>query len=157
MSGHSQSKVFPCDQCLHRKIRCDKTLPLCNRCSDSNLRCTREVVRRRPGRKKGSGTVISRLKTDPEGVLNETREIPEGRLEAFTSENATPGPFNAERHSLRVLNNDEYFTVPPRVPRRVSTPYGSPASSAPGRPRFYSLQYIDRSKLTPLSGSYTIP
>jgi hypothetical protein len=126
-------KVYPCDQCLHRKIRCDKTLPRCNRCSDSNLTCTREVIRRRPGRKKGSGTVISRLKTDLRGVLSESHEIIHGRLEDFTPESGTPGQgsSNLERPSIQRLNNDQYFTVP-RVPRRISTPYGSPASSAPG-------------------------
>lgn len=132
MSSRSQTpQVFPCDQCLHRKVRCDKTLPRCNRCSDSNLSCTREVVRRRPGRKKGSGTVISKLRTDPEGVLNETREIFDGRLEVFTPESPTQGSAssNADRSTLRILNNDTYFTAPPHVPRRVSTPYGSPANS----------------------------
>ena len=53
----------PCDQCLQRKVRCDKTLPRCYRCSDASIPCTREVIRRRPGRKKGSGNVISRLRT----------------------------------------------------------------------------------------------
>ncbi|PMD32032.1 hypothetical protein L207DRAFT_518910 [Hyaloscypha variabilis F] len=53
----------PCDQCLQRKVRCDKTLPRCYRCSDASLPCTREVIRRRPGRKKGSGNVISKLRS----------------------------------------------------------------------------------------------
>jgi hypothetical protein len=140
--SHQAAKVFPCDQCLHRKIRCDKSLPCCDRCSESSLRCTREIVRRRPGRKKGSGTVISRLKTAPEGVLNETREFPDGRLISLTPESATPGPSIVERQSLRAVNDDDYFTGPPRVPRRRSTPYGSPTSSVPGTPRVRSSQYI---------------
>jgi hypothetical protein len=60
---HPSPRLPPCDQCLQRKVRCDKTLPRCYRCSDSSLPCTREVIRRRPGRKKGSGTVISKLRT----------------------------------------------------------------------------------------------
>lgn len=133
MSSHSQksSRVFPCDQCLHRKVRCDKTLPRCNRCIDSNLTCTREVVRRRPGRKKGSGTVISKLRTDPEGALNDSQGIQDARLEGFSPESPAPSqwPSTVDHATARPLSNDEYFTVPPRVPRRVSTPYGSPANS----------------------------
>lgn len=53
----------PCDQCLQRKVRCDKTLPCCYRCSDASIPCTRQVIRNRPGRKKGSGTVIAKLRS----------------------------------------------------------------------------------------------
>jgi hypothetical protein len=53
----------PCDQCLQRKVRCDKTLPRCYRCLDANIPCTRDVIRRRPGRKRGSGSVISKLRS----------------------------------------------------------------------------------------------
>jgi hypothetical protein len=60
---HPSPLFPPCDQCLQRKVRCDKTLPCCYRCSDASSPCTRKVIRRRPGRKKGSGTVISKLRS----------------------------------------------------------------------------------------------
>jgi hypothetical protein len=129
-SSQKSTQVFPCDQCLQRKIRCDKTLPRCNRCVDSSLHCTREVVRRRPGRKKGSGTVISKLRIDPEGVLSnlsESQEVQDRRLDFSAPQSPAIGM--SDQSTVRTLNNDGYFTVPPRVPRRVSTPYGSPANS----------------------------
>ena len=72
MSNQRPSPRFPpCDQCLQRKVRCDKTLPCCYRCSDASIPCTRQVIRNRPGRKKGSGTVIAKLRSPS------TRECPQ--------------------------------------------------------------------------------
>ena len=137
-------EVYPCDQCLHRKVRCDRTSPRCNRCSFSDISCTREIVRKRPGRKKGSGAVISRLKTGRESVLSESRAALPTRLEVFTPESNASGQGTSisESTSLHALNNDKYFTKPPRDSGRVSlTPHGSPASSAPGKlSPFYLLQ-----------------
>jgi hypothetical protein len=137
MSSRSQkpSRVYPCDQCLHRKVRCDKTLPRCNRCFDTNLQCTRDVVRQRPGRKKGSGAVISRLRTDPERSPSDDREShgpTQAQAQDFRTpqspETGLPKTLNVDKLSLSGF--EEYFSVPSRVPRRVSTPYGSPTNSA---------------------------
>ena len=76
----------PCDQCLQRKVRCDKTLPRCYRCSDSSLPCTRKVVRRRPGRKKGSGVVISKLRTPS---MSERQQWLDGSMSSVHGMNAT--------------------------------------------------------------------
>src|SRR5690348_13993819 len=69
----------PCDQCLHRKVRCDKTLPRCNRCIDTKLNCTRDVVRRKPGRKKGSGLVIQRLRLPSKADPDTTTTSPDSK------------------------------------------------------------------------------
>lgn len=53
----------PCDQCRRRKVKCDAGAP-CNRCMQSGLRCTRDIIRKRRGPKKGSGSVIARLRTE---------------------------------------------------------------------------------------------
>ena len=64
INGRSQKALQtpPCDQCRYRKVRCNKILPSCRQCADAGLTCTRDVIRRRPGRKKGSGHVLSRLR-----------------------------------------------------------------------------------------------
>ena len=54
-------KPPPCDQCRKRKVKCDIGAP-CDRCVQSGLRCTRDIVRKRRGPKKGSGSVIAKLR-----------------------------------------------------------------------------------------------
>lgn len=120
--------VFPCDQCLHRKVRCDKTLPRCSRCSDASLSCTRQVVRRRPGRRKGLGLVISRLRKDPVQA-NKNQEIHKTSQDISTPEPPTAGSQSAQGE----FNLDElYFTVPRRVNQPIPTPYSSPTNSLTG-------------------------
>ena len=135
------SPIFPpCDQCLHRKVRCDKTLPRCYRCSDASLPCTREVVRRRPGRKKGSGAVISRLRvpaaveqrqwhgspTGSEQSLNGTRKLEEsGKLELGTQNGVDI--FGVDQASPNSVGSEGYFNIPARDTRSILppiTPYG---------------------------------
>ena len=54
-------RALPCDQCRHRKVRCDKASQ-CRQCEDASLVCTRNIVRQRRGPKKGSGSTIARLR-----------------------------------------------------------------------------------------------
>lgn len=51
----------PCDQCRHRRVRCDGTTP-CLHCQRSGLSCRRDYVRKRRGPKYGSGMKIAALK-----------------------------------------------------------------------------------------------
>jgi hypothetical protein len=125
-------RVCPCDQCLQRKVRCDKTLPRCNRCFEASLFCTRNIVRQRPGRKRGSGPVLSRLRSDPETdqSLVDDRGFRESTdaEESCNTHSPETGIRNVDRLSPHGFN--DYFSVPPRVTRRVSTPYSSPTNSA---------------------------
>lgn len=60
-STPAATKRVPCDACHQRKIRCDDGAP-CSKCLHSDLDCTRTIVRKRRGPKKGSGTVLRRLR-----------------------------------------------------------------------------------------------
>ena len=99
-AAHSpRIKTPPCDQCRRRKIRCDTAAPKCDRCIQSGLRCTSDIVRRRRGPKKGSGSVIARLK-DEEGqaVLHDhsstTRDLVP--LDATREHSGLPASVSAE-------------------------------------------------------------
>lgn len=48
---------------LTLQVRCGGGTP-CNRCVDSNLPCTRNIVRKKRGPKKGHGSVISRIRAE---------------------------------------------------------------------------------------------
>jgi Fungal Zn(2)-Cys(6) binuclear cluster domain/Fungal specific transcription factor domain len=61
-------KSPPCDQCRRRKVRCDSESP-CDRCIQSGLRCTRDIARKRRGPKKGSGSVIAKLRDETDQSL----------------------------------------------------------------------------------------
>ena len=50
---------------VRRKVKCDTGAP-CDRCVQSGLRCTRDIIRKRRGPKKGSGSVIAKLKNENE-------------------------------------------------------------------------------------------
>jgi hypothetical protein len=68
----AQEQRVACDQCHRRKVKCDEGLP-CEKCKSANLQCTRQLVRKRRGPKKGSGSVIAQLRSshsqglDPNG------------------------------------------------------------------------------------------
>ena len=61
-------KSPPCDQCRRRKVKCDSESP-CDRCIQSGLRCTRDIARKRRGPKKGSGSVIAKLRDETDQTL----------------------------------------------------------------------------------------
>jgi hypothetical protein len=126
----------PCDQCLCRKVRCDKSLPSCQRCFGANLTCTRDIVRRRPGRKKGSGLVIARLRTNTASEDQPWTSSVRTREQPQTSETEVPAVDQIDRqprHSseaqsrsgsavlngfaLQPSNGGEYFMIEPGPPR----------------------------------------
>ena len=61
LQSKTDPRALPCDQCRHRKVRCDKASQ-CRQCEDASLVCTRNIVRQRRGPKKGSGSTIARLR-----------------------------------------------------------------------------------------------
>jgi hypothetical protein len=144
----------PCDQCLHRKVRCDKTLPRCYRCSEASLPCTRDVVRRRPGRKRGSGAVISRLRdpaapeqqqwhkslTSSDESLNGDRKLDEPGKPDLGTQNGTD-VFGIHRVSPNSSLNEGYFNIPSRDNRSV-LPSLTPYSLQRGRSRSFDGQAI---------------
>ena len=65
MADSSRPKLPPCDQCRRRKVKCDGK-PSCDRCGQSSLTCTREIQRKKRGPKKGSGSVIAKLRDEHE-------------------------------------------------------------------------------------------
>lgn len=143
------SSLFPpCDQCLCRKIRCDKSLPSCQRCFGADLACTRAVVRRQPGRKKGSGLVIERLRIngsakDQRWTSNlPTRQEPldrnakvtasgeaEGHRRHSTQPQNSAGFVDLNEYALQGSNEGGCFMIEPGPPR-VTLPqrlhHGSP-------------------------------
>src|SRR5262249_3972129 len=46
-----------------RKVKCSKNEP-CDRCVSAGLRCTRDIARKKRGPKKGSGSVIAKLRDE---------------------------------------------------------------------------------------------
>lgn len=59
----SIDSLLPCDACRRRKVKCSKTEP-CDRCVGAGLRCTRDIARKKRGPKKGSGSVIAKLRDE---------------------------------------------------------------------------------------------
>ncbi|KIX05867.1 uncharacterized protein Z518_03840 [Rhinocladiella mackenziei CBS 650.93] len=55
--------LLPCDACRRRKVKCSKNEP-CDRCVSAGLRCTRDIARKKRGPKKGSGSVIAKLRDE---------------------------------------------------------------------------------------------
>ncbi|KAG9248916.1 hypothetical protein BJ878DRAFT_485977 [Calycina marina] len=119
--------LLPCDQCLSRKVRCDKSLPRCRRCVDVSISCTRDIKRKRPGRKKGSGNVISKLRKvaeTPDGIQRQSREdgsedeesrnliAPAGDArsnfwKAVVGDKQVPNELHHEEHAALPPNNSE--------------------------------------------------
>ena len=79
LSKPASSKPPPCDACRRRKVKCDSGAP-CERCLQSGLKCTRDIIRKRRGPKKGSGSIIARLRQeDEQGLshgLDDQHELP---------------------------------------------------------------------------------
>src|SRR3954453_12711236 len=69
-------KSPPCDQCRRRKVKCDSGNP-CDRCIQSGLRCTRDIARKRRGPKKGSGSVIAKLRDETDQSLLANVTLPQ--------------------------------------------------------------------------------
>ena len=56
MENTQTKREYPCDQCRRRKVRCNYLSP-CDRCQSYGLACTSRAIRKKPGRKPGSGAV----------------------------------------------------------------------------------------------------
>jgi hypothetical protein len=82
-------KSPPCDQCRRRKVKCDSESP-CDRCIQSGLRCTRDIARKRRGPKKGSGSVIAKLRDETDQSLGSIA-LPQYELPPLTAGNGVPG------------------------------------------------------------------
>jgi hypothetical protein len=82
-------KSPPCDQCRRRKVKCDSESP-CDRCIQSGLRCTRDIARKRRGPKKGSGSVIAKLRDETDQSLLGNAPLPQYDLPPLTAGNGIP-------------------------------------------------------------------
>ena len=80
----------PCDQCRRRKVKCDSEIP-CDRCIQSGLRCTRDIARKRRGPKKGSGSVIAKLRDETDQSLLGNVALPQYDLPPLIAGNGLPG------------------------------------------------------------------
>jgi hypothetical protein len=83
-------KSPPCDQCRRRKVKCDSESP-CDRCIQSGLRCTRDIARKRRGPKKGSGSVIAKLRDETDQSLLGNITLPQYDLPPLATGNGAPG------------------------------------------------------------------
>ena len=83
-------KSPPCDQCRRRKVKCDSESP-CDRCTQSGLRCTRDIARKRRGPKKGSGSVIAKLRDETDQTLLANVTLPQYDLPPLSAGNGLSG------------------------------------------------------------------
>ncbi|KIV81128.1 hypothetical protein PV11_08573 [Exophiala sideris] len=67
--------LLPCDACRRRKVRCSKSEP-CDRCVSAGLRCTREIIRKKRGPKRGSGSVIAKLRDESRQTSSQDSTLP---------------------------------------------------------------------------------
>lgn len=71
----SLDSLLPCDACRRRKVKCSKTEP-CDRCVGAGLRCTRDIARKKRGPKKGSGSVIAKLRDETFYTTSQDHALP---------------------------------------------------------------------------------
>jgi hypothetical protein len=120
-------KSPPCDQCRRRKVKCDSESP-CDRCIHSGLRCTRDIARKRRGPKKGSGSVIAKLRDETDQSLLGNVPLPQYDLPPLTPGNGIPALY-------RTPSGESIFPSPSSsyvsgfAPR--SHPVGSDPTSVP--------------------------
>lgn len=112
------SKLPPCDACRRRKVKCDAGAP-CERCIQSGLRCTRDIVRKRRGPKKGSGSVIAKLRQEDEQGSCHTDHV----------------QYDLDMQFPTLQANPNFFAAPTSAPQSMTAPFGhalfdlSPTSS----------------------------
>lgn len=111
--------LLPCDACRKRKVRCSKEEP-CDRCVSAGLRCTRDIARKKRGPKKGSGSVIAKLRDESQASSPQDQTLP---------------PFDLSQLQLQM----------PALSRTVTTdsplasPLTSPTTSSFGGDHFASM------------------
>ncbi|RMZ91516.1 hypothetical protein DV736_g1230, partial [Chaetothyriales sp. CBS 134916] len=113
-------KLPPCDQCRRRKVKCDGRRIPCERCTQSRLTCTRDIARKKRGPKKGSGSVIAKLRDEHEHAVKQETSLPAFDLSSL------------ERHVPalhRSYSNETSFSSPVPSPLAPSMPDVFPALS----------------------------
>lgn len=105
-------------------MKCDAGAP-CNRCMQSGLRCTRDIIRKRRGPKKGSGSVIARLRTEHDlNALDGAERPVSGLLPLDIRPSGTrESSYSPLSSPLTPSFSDAYGPT--------SMPYGSPPRSVP--------------------------
>ncbi|RMZ82088.1 hypothetical protein DV737_g2195, partial [Chaetothyriales sp. CBS 132003] len=134
-------KLPPCDQCRRRKVKCDGRRIPCERCTQSRLTCTRDIARKKRGPKKGSGSVIAKLRDEHEHSVQQETSLPAFDLSSierqvpalhrsYSNETSfsspVPSPL-APAMSDAFPAVSEASTIPRSVPTRDS-PNGAPYS-----------------------------
>ncbi|KIW78075.1 hypothetical protein Z517_07908 [Fonsecaea pedrosoi CBS 271.37] len=74
-TAESHHTLLPCDACRRRKVKCSKE-EICERCISAGLRCTREIARKKRGPKKGSGSVLARLRDESQATSPTEQTFP---------------------------------------------------------------------------------
>src|SRR5947208_1932154 len=120
-------KSPPCDQCRRRKVKCDSESP-CDRCIQSGLRCTRDIARKRRGPKKGSGSVIAKLRDETDQSLLANVTLSQHDLPPLTAGNGAPGLYRTPSGDSRFPSASGNY-VPGFAPR--SHPVGPDLTSFP--------------------------
>lgn len=108
-TGAAIDSLLPCDACRRRKVKCSKSEP-CDRCLSAGLRCTRDIARKKRGPKKGSGSVIAKLRDE---TLHATAQDP----------NLPPFDLSGLRLQMPSLNRAISGDSP------LASPLSSPSSS----------------------------
>lgn len=136
---------LPCDQCHRRKVKCDGDTP-CVKCLASELQCTREIVRKRRGPKKGSGSVIAQLRHENTGSRSPTGDYPDedGAIPYSSSPNDSPdiarGPPQVYLPSPLEARNPMFNNMPQQSPTSSRPSTGvSPSSTTSPMP--WQLDY----------------
>ncbi|KAK5279838.1 hypothetical protein LTR20_003288 [Exophiala xenobiotica] len=110
--------LLPCDACRRRKVKCSKTDP-CHRCVSSGLRCSRDIARKKRGPKKGSGSVIARLRDEGHQPLPQDGSLP---------------PFDLSQLQLQMPSLSRTISNDSPLGSRLTSPLSSPTHSNRGDP-----------------------
>ncbi|KAL6244937.1 hypothetical protein RBB50_008465 [Rhinocladiella similis] len=106
--------LLPCDACRKRKVKCSKTEP-CERCVSAGLRCTREIARKKRGPKKGSGSVIAKLRDESQ---QQTQQDP-----------TTVPPFDFSQMQMQIPALNRTWSHDSPLSSQLNSPLSSPSNS----------------------------
>ncbi|KAK5949096.1 hypothetical protein OHC33_009837 [Knufia fluminis] len=140
IAHQAPSKLPPCDQCRRRKVKCQQSNQgSCDRCLQSSLTCTREIQRKKRGPKKGSGSVIAKLRGESEhGRVQETglppfnlqsldMQLPGSRQRTYTNGSVNSSPLGSPIASQ--YSDYGPTTDPLNMPRSVPLGFGDEIST----------------------------